>query len=352
MSFYLVSNNESYYSKTIAKIVSVTETEDKKTENDNGNIETFTNEKIQAVIMNGVHKGEKVNFQNTVSYSQTVDKDMSLKVNDEVFVSVNEGADKKIISAQFQDLKRDKYVAYIIILFVALILLIGGLKGLRSLISVLFNVIIFSVAIELFMHGYNLMLVASIASLLFIIVSISIVSGKNIKTLSAIIGTVAGTLFSILIAVIVIRITHSTGVHYEQMEFLTHPPEPIFFAEILMGTLGGIMDIAISISSAMNEIYDKNNAIERKSLIQSGMEIGKDIMGTMSNTLVFAYISGSIPIFLLWLKSGYSISNIIDVNISLEVMRALIGSIGIVLSIPITIFICVILLKKHRIGET
>ena len=59
------------------------------------------------------------------------------------------------------------------------------------------------------------------------------------------------------------------------------------------------MDIAISISSSINEIYDKNPDIERKILIKSGMEIGKDIMGTMANTLVFAYISGSIPMILL-----------------------------------------------------
>jgi uncharacterized membrane protein len=111
------------------------------------------------------------------------------------------------------------------------------------------------------------------------------------------------------------------------------------------------MDIAISISSSLKEIYDKNPQIERKMLINSGMEIGKDIMGTMANTLVFAYVSGSIPIILLLLRNGFPISYIININLSLEIVRALTGSIGIVLSIPITIYTSVMLLKSYKIGE-
>ncbi|SQB11979.1 YibE/F family protein [Clostridium beijerinckii] len=74
-------------------------------------------------------------------------------------------------------------------------------------------------------------------------------------------------------------------------------------------------------------------------------------MGTMSNTLVFAYLSGSMPIILLLLRNGLPITYIININLSLEFMRALIGSIGIVLSIPITIFTSIAILKKHKIGE-
>ena len=94
-----------------------------------------------------------------------------------------------------------------------------------------------------------------------------------------------------------------------------------------------------------------NTDIDTKVLIKSGMEIGKDIMGTMSNTLVFAYISGSIPMILLLLKNGYSTLNIINFNISLEIIRALTGSIGIVISIPVTLYISVILLRRNKIGE-
>lgn len=349
LGYYFISTDENYYNKTIAKIISIAVKEESQAGDMNGNIEQINKQQIKAVIMNGAHKGENIELQNTTSYSQA--NDLNFKVNDEVFVSIKEDNNKKIVSSQILDFKRDKYLTYIIIMFVLLILLIGGFKGFKSLASVIANIIIFSAVIELYLRGYNLAFTASIASMLFIILSISMVSGVNKKTVSAVVGTMVATLISMLIAIIVIKITHNNGVHYEEMEFLTRPPEQIFIVEVLIGTLGGIMDIAISISSAIKEIYDKNPSIEKKALVKSGMEIGKDIMGTMANTLVFAYISGSIPMILLWLKNGNSISYIINFNISLEIIRALTGSIGIVLSIPITLYISAMLLKKHKIGE-
>jgi uncharacterized membrane protein len=343
-----VSTNERFYSKTIAKITSITEV-NSQMEDMNGNKEQIKKQNIKAIIMNGIHKGEEIQLQNTTSYSQV--SDLNLKVNDEVFISVQENGNKVIVSSRILDLKRDKYIVYITILFIMLILLIGGLKGFRSLASVIINIIIFSIIIQMFLYGYNLILISIIGSILFVALSISIVCGVNKKMISAVIATIAGTLISMLVAVAVIKLNNWNGIHFEEMEFLTHPPEQIFIIEILIGTLGAIMDIAISISSSINEIYARNPDIEKSLLIKSGREIGKDIMGTMANTLVFAYISGSIPIILLLLRNGYSFSFIININLSLEIIRALTGSIGIVLSIPIAIYTSVILFKNRRIGE-
>lgn len=348
LSCYFVSSNERFYNKPIAKITSITEV-DSQMRGINGEIEQIKKQNIKAIIMNGTHEGQEIQLQNTTSYSQV--NDLNLKLNDDVFISIVENENREIVSSKILDLKRDKYITYITILFIIFILLIGGIKGFRSLVSVIINIIIFAIIIHMFLYGYNLILISIIASILFVILSISIVCGVNKKMLSASIATFMGTLISMLIAVAVIYLNHWNGVHFEEMEFLTHPPEQIFIIEILIGTLGAIMDIAISISSSINEIYDKNLNIDRSTLINSGREIGKDIMGTMANTLVFAYVSGSIPIILLLFRNGYSISYIININLSLEVIRALTGSIGIVLSIPISIFTSVILLKNQRIGE-
>jgi uncharacterized membrane protein len=348
-SFFFVSTNENYYNKTIAKVIAITEKVQSQADNISGNVEEIKEQHIKAIIMNGIYKGEIVQLVNTTSFSQAYD--LNFKVNDEAFISIKLDANKKILAAKILDFKRDKYILYIIIIFVLIILLIGGIKGFRSLASVIINISIFASLIELFLLGYNLIFISVIAAMLFIIVSISIVSGINKKTVSAIIGTTVGTLISMLIAAVVFMLAHSNGIHYEGMEFLTRPPDQIFFVEILIGTLGAIMDIAITISSAIKEIYDKNQYIDRKTLIKSGMEIGKDIMGTMANTLVFAYISGSIPLIILLLKNAYSISNIVSVNISLELIRAITGSMGIVISIPVTLFISVLLFKNRRIGE-
>ena len=345
--YCFISNNENYYDKTIAKIIYIKETPSKVT-NMNGDIEQIKKQQIKSIIMNGNLKGQEIELENSSSYSGV--NNLNLKVGDEVFISTQQDTNNKIISGKILNLKRDKYVVYITSIFIFLILLVGGFKGFRSLASVIINIIIFCIIIKLFIHGYNLIFISIIASLLFVILSISIVCGINKKTLSAVLGTISGTLLSMLIAVLVIQLNHWNGIKFEEMEFLTHPPEQIFYIEILIGTLGSIMDIAISISSSIKELCDKNPNIESKVLINSGKEIGKDIMGTMTNTLVFAYISGSIPLILLLLKNGFSIFYIISINLSLEFVRALTGSIGIILSIPITIYISVILFKNHKIG--
>lgn len=347
-SFYFVNNDEKYYNGTIAKITAVSQ-QSSDTTDANGNSDKMISQQIKAVIINGKHKNEEINFQNKTSFSNA--NDIYLKVNDEVFVSLNEGTSHNITSVQIIDFKRDTYIYYIVILFLLCAVLIGGLKGIRSLVSLGINILITLTVVSFYLKGCNLLITASLASLLYIVTSMFLVSGINKKSYSAILGTVAGTFVSMLIAFFVIKYTNGRGIHYEEMEFLTHPPEQIFFSEILIGTLGAIMDIAISMSSSIKEIYDGNPGIERKALMKSGMEIGKDIMGTMANTLVFAFVSGSIPILLIWIKNSFPISYIISINFSLEIIRALTGSIGIVLSIPITLYISVIILKKNKMGE-
>ncbi|WP_234124385.1 YibE/F family protein [Clostridium hydrogenum] len=345
--FYFGDRNEGLYKRTIAKVLSVSNT-NVKSSSTNVLTEPLTKQKITAVIMNGTFKGQKISLENTTSYSQA--RDFKLTKGNEVFISIKLNSKNKISSASILDLKRDKYLIYIVAIFILLILIIGRLKGLKSLSSVLLNIAIFSIAIELFMAGVNLVVACIIASVLFIVLSLIIVCGINKKAASAIIGTLLGTSITMLIAMIVILTNSANGIHFEELNFLNHPPKPIFYMEILIGTLGAIMDIAVSISSSIGEIFLQNPSIETKSLINSGMEIGKDIMGTMANTLSFAYISGSIPVIIVLMANNFSLSNIVTLNISLEITRALIGSIGIVISIPVCIFTSIFFLKNKKIG--
>lgn len=348
VSYLFLSKNEGFYDKTIAKIISVDE-KYSTAHGISGETEQIKDQKIKAVIVNGIHKGQEIELQNKTSFSQV--NDLDLKINDEVFVTLKEDANKNIVSSQINDFKRDKYIGYTIMLFAALILLIGGYKGFRSLCSVVINICIFLVLVQLFLYGFNFTIGSIVASILFIILSITIVCGRNKKAFSAIVSTMICTIIAMLISLLVIKLNNWNGIHFEEMEFLTHAPENIFLVEILIGTLGGIMDISISIASFVKERYDIKPNIETKELIKSGFELGKDIMGTMANTLLFAYISGSIPIILLLFRNNYPISYIININMSLEFIRAITGSIGVVLSIPISIYISVFLIRNNKIGE-
>lgn len=144
------------------------------------------------------------------------------------------------------------------------------------------------------------------------------------------------------------QLTAEKGLRYEEMAFITRSPQKIFLASILVGSLGAVMDIAITITSSLYELYDKNNSIPLTDLRASGKEIGADIMGTMTNVLFFAYVSGSIPMILLYLKNSSKLGYTLSMNLSLELTRALVGSIGIVLTIPISIYTATYFIQKRR----
>jgi uncharacterized membrane protein len=108
------------------------------------------------------------------------------------------------------------------------------------------------------------------------------------------------------------------------------------------------MDVAITMSSSIFGLYEKNNSIPIKALKTSGLDIGKDIMGTMTNILFFAYISGSIPMLILYLKNSTPLGYTLSMNLSLELARALAGGIGIVLTIPIGLCISIFFVNRKR----
>src|SRR5699024_5697134 len=140
--------------------------------------------------------------------------------------------------------------------------------------------------------GLNLIWISILLVILFTVISLLLVNGFNEKTYAAIIATLAGTFISVLITYFSMWLTSENGLFYEEMQFLTRPYNIVFLAGLFIGSLGAVMDVAISISAGLFELYNKNKQITIKELKSSGFDIGKDIMGTMTNILFFAYISG------------------------------------------------------------
>ena len=124
----------------------------------------------------------------------------------------------------------------------------------------------------------------------------------------------------------------------------------IFISELLVGGLGAIMDISITMSSSMSELIEKDSEISFAALKKSGVEIGKDVMGTMTNVLFFTYVCGCIPLIVLAMRNDTRLSDIMKNYLNLEIVRSFVGSIGIVVTIPIAIIISSKMLRSHRGG--
>ncbi len=343
--FILFTNNYSLYKEPIGRVI-----EEKSIYSDTevitfGYEEKVYNQKIKVKILNGTYKGKIIDIDN--EYHKGEAYDMKYHVNDEVFLDLNV-RNKEIVKAEITGYKRDKYVVLLMLFLLLIIILIGRIKGLLSIISILLNIVIFYIMIKINARGVSLPLLTYIGSILFSIICLLLVSGINKKTKAAIISSIIGVTVTTLLVLIIIYFTKYGGVRLEQMELLTRPAEDVFLAEVIVGGLGAIMDISITMASSLNELIEKNKRISYKKLYQSGINIGRDVMSTMINVLFFTFISSSIVNLIVYYRNGIQVSALLTEFISLEMTRALIGAIGIVLSIPIAIKISLLVYKRRK----
>lgn len=337
-------NNYFLYKEDIVKITAVKNEEVYEKEGLNGEVEKYYNQEITAIIKSGEYKGKSITLNNTCSYSGV--KDEGYKKGNYLFVSLSGSEDK--LSANILSVKRDMYVMVLICVFILGIVIFAGKKGVLSIISIIMNIIIFTYALNEYVNGKDILKLCNLMIILFTMISLILASGINKQTVCAIIST----LISVALIFIIYKITKENfeQPEYMMMEYITNPEhlDHIFMAGVLIGGLGAIMDVAISISVAVNELINKDKNISVKNLISSVKEIGYDIMGTMINVLFFTYMCGTIPMLILKIKNGYKFLSIIKFQIPFEIIRFLVGAIGIVVTIPISGFIAITILKKRR----
>ena len=341
---FFAYNDDFLYKKEIMKITSVKEKLIDEKQGYGNFSEKYYEQNIQGIILNGKHKGMKVNTINERSTSNVYDE--NYHKNDKVFITFNNVKNKNVNIVNY---KRDFYIVIILLVFIYALYFIGKKQGILAIIALIANIFVYSIVINLYItKRMNLIILSSIATIIFTVISLLLAIGRNKKALVTIISTLLSTLLTISIGVLVMNLTHESGVRIEQIDFLLTPYKEVFITELLLGGLGAIMDIAITIASTVNELVEKNKKVENKVLFLSCREIGKDTMGTMLNVLLFTYIGCSIPKFILYYRNGFTISTILHSYLSIDIVRSLVAGIGIVLTIPVTSIIAVHILKGGK----
>ena len=292
-------------------------------------------------VLESKHKGLIFESKNEIT-GQIFDLD--LKKGDKVMLLLKI-LDEETVDGFATDYIRNNTMIIFIILFIAALILIGKLKGVRAIISLTITIgAIFLILIPLTIQGYDPLLMAVIISIFITIATILIIAGLNKKALSAIIGTLGGVIAAALIAYIVGNISLLSGLSGEDARILyINRPDlnfyHIFFASIIIGALGAIMDVGMSIASSVNEISDADKKASSSKLFKAGMNVGKDIMGTMSNTLILAYVGSALPLLILFSLNEFGVMHVINFDfIAAEIVRAISGSFGLLLAVPITAF--------------
>lgn len=304
--------------------------------------EFFRIQYVQLRIDTGTHKGEVVDVQNSLSDHQYYD--IIVEKGQKVTLMIEEYKDGTY-QVYISDYYRANSLGYLLVLFMLLVVAIGKLKGVKALISLGITIAsVLFVMLPLMLRGWNPIAVSVVTAVFVTIITMVIVAGFNHKTISAILGTSFGVIIAGLIAFYVGNKANLSGLSAEEATMLMYIPQGIqfnfrqlLFAGIIMGSLGAAMDIGISIASSIEEIHKANPKLSRGRLFRSGMNVGKDVMGTMVNTLILAYTGTSIPMLLLFMAYETELSKVFNLDvIATEVVRSLSGSIGLILTIPIT----------------
>lgn len=261
----------------------------------------------------------------------------------EVVVALDQKPDGTL-EINIADYNRTPVLTWLLAAFLVAFLVFGGKQGVKSLLALLITVLLVAcVLLPLSLQGFNPLMVSVFICLAATATSILLIGGFTKKSLAAIMGTIGGVIVAGIAAQLVIWYAPLTGLSSEEAQILRgsvlvqKPPfySGLLAAGMLIGALGVIMDVGISIASAVSEISKADAKMTMKELYDSGMNVGRDIMGTMTNTLILAYTGGALPLLLL----ATQMPSIKLVNLDLfatEVASALSGSLGLVFTIPLT----------------
>jgi len=305
-----------------------------------------------AEIRTNPFRGEIVEVENVSMGNPAMD--MIITPGDRLILAL-EVVEEQIIAAYPQDFYREFHIYLLAGIFILLLLVIAHGKGLKAIIALGLTVfLIASVMLPGILNGHDPLMLAIIISIIVTTITMLLICGLNSKAFASIIGTIGGVLVAALISIWIGHTAHMTGLSGQEAQMLTFVVNDASFnfrnlliAGIIIGALGAVMDVAISIASAMEEIKANNPSISKTDLIKSGMNVGKDIAGTMTNTLILAYTGTSIPLLLLFIAHDQSYIAIVNMElIATEIIRALSGSIGLVLAIPITALVSAALMTK------
>lgn len=310
-------------------------------------------QELELEILTGRYAGEKVQVTNYLSAFYNV----IAREGGKISVSINT-VDEDTYSVSVYNYSRDWWIWGFVLLFVLALLLVGGRQGLKALLSLGLTVlcVIFLLVPLLVQRGWPPVPTTLAVTAFTIFVTFVILGGIQVKTMVAALGGFGGVLLAGGLAWCACKIVHISGMNMDEAEALLLTAvdnglkiRGLYICGILIASEGAVMDIAMSISSAISELHEVNPSLTARELFRSGMNIGRDAMGTMANTLVLAFAGTSLNMMIFIYAYDVSYIQLLNTDfVAIEIIRSLSGSIGIVLTVPLVAAISSCLLARQR----
>lgn len=302
---------------------------------------------LKVEVLDGEYKGRvmlmKYEMSNTMGDSSMTDP---AQVGDKLIGYFAPDEETGEITGIVTDFARTEKLIWVAVIFVLLLLVLGGIKGMRSLVALVITCLacIF-IMVPAILNGLNPIIAAILAGIVAISVTLIIVYGFTMKTVAAAVGAFSGVVVAGILTAVMSSVMHMTGIvdcdsiDLALINLKGLDLSDVLFATIIISALGGTIDVGISIASALDELKEKAPNIKGVELFKSGINIGVDIMGASLNTLILSYVGGSLTVLLI-VTYYSSINNMTtlfnDEMIASELLQALVGSMGLLCTVPIT----------------
>ena len=306
-------------------------------------------QKVRVRMLTGVRKGEELDITSSSGYLFGA----ACKPDMKVIVMQSVAGDSTVASVYTQD--REGVIYIFALIYLLVLCLIGGKQGIKGCLGLVFTFFcVIFVYLPLVYLKYSPFWTAVFVCFITTLVTMYLIGGPTQKTCAATLGTLVGVILAGVSAWCFSKASGISGYNVSDIETLmtlwnTNRIQVggLLFSGLLISCLGAVMDVAMSISSAIDEIYRQNLSLSRKELFKAGLRVGRDMMGTDSNTLILAFAGSSVSTLLLDYSYNLPYQQIINSNnIGIAIMQGLAGSFGIVLSVPFTVLICTILFHK------
>jgi len=300
-------------------------------------------QKLELIVTKGSLQGQKIVVENGNLPASNVSK---YRIGDNVIVMHNKDFQNNDVF-YITDFIRREVLFFLFLIFITCTIAIAKWRGLLSLIGMAVSfLIIFVFLLPQIASGANPVLIAVLSSLLIIPISFFLSHGFNKKTLVAIAGTLISLIITGILANLFVSESRLTGFASEEASFLqaakqgTINIQGLLLAGIIIGVLGVLDDITISQSAIVFQLKATKNKIQFGDLYTKAMNIGRDHISSMVNTLILVYAGAALPLLLLFIDNPHPFSEIVNYEIIAdEIVRTLVGSIGLILAVPITTFI-------------
>ena len=311
---------------------------------------------LTVTLLEGENKGQTVTLENYLTHTQNVEA----KAGQEIIIC-EDLPDEATPYYTVYNYARMPALGAILALFALAVILVGGAKGLRTLLGLGFT----GAAIMLFLlpaiyHGLPALPVTILTLVASTVVSLLFLNPPGAKTWAAIVATLAGVGLAGLLFLLFCQWLHLSGMNDDNGEGLVLVSRQtglqlhwLLLVAVLISSLGAVMDVCLSLASSLEELHQADPTLSTAGLFAAGMRIGRDMIGTMSNTLILAFAGETVTTLLLLMAYGFHGQQLFSSDyIAIQVAQGIASTMGVVLSVPLTSAISAYLYGRAKKPET